>query len=409
MKILGIETSCDDTAMAVVEVSAESNSARYDVLSNVISGQVEIHAKYGGVVPTLAAREHAKNFTPVLERALEEAALHGKPSGGQSPGAARGDRPPALRMRDIDLIAVTTHPGLVPSLIVGVHAARALAWWHKKPIIGIDHLEGHLAANLLSGDDGAGNGSTGVGSGNKEVRPHGHSEVGPRRSRPQFPAVALIVSGGHTQLVLMQSFLDYEVIGETRDDAAGEAFDKVAKLIGLPFPGGPPIAKLATKSKGANGFSFPRPMIDKDNFDFSFSGLKTAVLYAVRDRYPSTSLGASGMTDHFDIPEDEKAALCAEFQQAVVDVLVKKTVRAAKKHGVKTVMLGGGVAANSELRQQLGDAVADTLPSSTFHVPPSEYTVDNGAMIAVAAYLRWQTMSDKERTDASWQNVSVET
>ena len=213
--------------------------------------------------------------------------------------------------------------------------------------------------------------------------------------------MALIVSGGHTQLVLMQSFLDYEIIGETRDDAAGEAFDKVAKLIGLPFPGGPPIAKLATKSKGANGFSFPRPMIDKDNFDFSFSGLKTAVLYAVRDKY--------GTTDDPDIPEDEKAALCAEFQQAVVDVLVKKTVRAAKKHGVKTVMLGGGVAANNELRQQLGEAVIEELPDSVFHVPPSEYAVDNGAMIAVAAYLRWQTMSDKERTDASWQNVSVET
>lgn len=360
MIILGVETSCDDTAIAVVEAQAGpagSDPARFHVLSNIISSQVETHAEYGGVVPTLAAREHAKNFAPVLLRALKKAKVD---------------------IDDIDLIGVTTHPGLMPSLIVGVHAARAVAWKSEKPILGIDHLMGHLAANLL--DENV--------------------------SSVAFPAIALIVSGGHTQLVLMRSFLDYDVLGQTRDDAAGEAFDKVAKLIGLPFPGGPPIAQLAAKLTNNpqqttdSGFKLPRPMIDKDNDDFSFSGLKTAVLYAVRDRY--------GTTKNPEIPDDEKAALCAEFQQAVVDVLVKKTIRAAKQHEAKTIMLAGGVAANVELRRQLGEAAEHINPAPTYLLPPKGLSVDNGAMIAAAAYLRWQDMSEDEHALAIWQNVSVQ-
>lgn len=360
MKILGVETSCDDTAIAVIEAGKSRNKPHFRVLSNIISGQVDTHAEFGGVVPTLAARDHAKNFAPVLMKALKEA---------------------ETTIEDIDLIGVTTHPGLMPSLVVGVHATRAVAWKEDKPILGIDHLEGHLAANLL--DDEA--------------------------PKVQFPAIALIVSGGHTQLVHMRSFLDYDIIGATRDDAAGEAFDKVAKLIGLPFPGGPPIAAEAAKPSEVNlELNLPRPMANKPGYDFSFSGLKTAVLYAVRDRY--------GTTEDPDIPEDEKAALCAAFQQAVVDVLVKKTVSAAWEYDAKTVMLGGGVAANIELRRQLGEALAHMAPADIrdeaepvkYLLPPQGLSVDNGAMIAATAYLRWGAMSDEERSRARWQSISVE-
>jgi len=380
MTILGIETSCDDTAIAVVEAhstgsagSPQGSSGQapaFRVLSNVVSGQVETHAAFGGVVPTLAAREHAKNFAPVLLRALYEAGL----------SSPEDDK-------KIDLIAVTTHPGLMPSLLVGVHAARALAWQMEKPIIGINHLEGHLAANLLPE----------ITRKDTNVKTKGHEIL--------FPAVALIVSGGHTQLVVMRDWLEYEVIGETRDDAAGEAFDKVAKLIGLPFPGGPPISQLAAKSQGTRNkiqdtIKLPRPMMNKEGYDFSFSGLKTAVLYFVRDTY--------GTVENPDIPEDAKAALCAEFQQAVVDVLVAKTVRAAKEHGAKTVMLGGGVAANSELRRQLGDAVATLPQSPIYQLPTAAMAVDNGAMIAAAAYLRWQQMTEPDQAATTWQDVAVQ-
>lgn len=354
MKILGIETSCDDTAIAVVHAEGKSDHPVFKVLSNVISSQVETHAEFGGVVPTLAAREHAKNFTPVLQQALTEA----------------GTKP-----EEIDLVAVTTHPGLMPALLVGVHAARAFAWRFDTPIVGVNHLEGHLAANLLD----------------------------PSVTVIAFPAVALIVSGGHTQLVLMRSWTDYKILGQTRDDAAGEAFDKVAKLIGLPFPGGPPIAAYAAKAPvgsnwtGTNGKAFPRPMMKDDTFDFSFSGLKTAVLYAVRDRY--------GTVKSPDIPDDEKATLCAEFQQAVVDVLVKKTARAASEYHAETVMLGGGVAANAELRKQLGEALPD---STAYLLPPKGLSVDNGAMIAAAAYLRWEEKPQAARDEANWRNVTVQ-
>jgi N6-L-threonylcarbamoyladenine synthase len=282
----------------------------------------------------------------------------------------------------------------MPSLVVGVAASRALAWQTKKPILGINHLDGHLAANLLPAPGTASAAAT------------------------TFPTVALIVSGGHTQLVVMRDWLDYEVIGETRDDAAGEAFDKVAKLIGLPFPGGPPIAALAAKEKGLPGqgersgekvIKLPRPMMDKEGYDFSFSGLKTAVLYYVRDTYPPSPTGRTGGPhDDYNIPEEEKAALCAEFQQAIVDVLIAKTVRAAKEYGAKTVMLGGGVAANAELRRQLGIAVAALPDSPSYLIPGPGLAVDNGAMIAAAAYLRWQQLSETDRAAATWQHVAVQ-
>ena len=348
MTILGVETSCDDTAIAVVDARDDAGRPAFRIRSNVISGQLATHAQFGGVVPTLAAREHAKNFVPTLSQALKEA------------NCAIGD---------ISLIAVTTHPGLFPSLIVGVHAARALAWERRLPILGVDHLAGHLAANLLD----------------------------PEAPKIPFPAIALIVSGGHTQLVLLDDLRHFRVVGETRDDAAGEAFDKVAKLIGLPFPGGPPIAAAAERWSGtAAPIALPRPMLDQENFDFSFSGLKTAVLYFVRDRY--------GTTENPDIPEEDRAALCAAFQDAVVDVLVQKTIRAAKHHRARAVLIGGGVAANAALRARLREALPDRVAA---FFPPTGLSVDNGAMIAAAAYLRWREMDERERASATWQSVQV--
>lgn len=386
MIILGIETSCDDTAIGVVEASGGVRRPRFRVRANIISSQVKVHRRFGGVVPSLAAREHAKNFAPTLRRALRDS---------------------GLRIQDVDLIAVTTHPGLLPSLFVGVHAARTLAWALRKPLLGINHLEGHLIANLLRAE-----------SSWRKVK---SKRVNAIRSMPytiRFPAIGLIVSGGHTQLVLLKDFLTMRIIGETRDDAAGEAFDKVAKLLGLPFPGGPPVAATAARyrkdSHAEKTFSLPRPMINSNDFDFSFSGLKTAVLYLLRDLSKKTLGVKQGRMQPrtkegslYPIPQSLYPALCAEFQQAVIDVLIAKTVRAAKRFRARTVLLGGGVAANRELRKQLREALSRELPSVASILPPLPYTLDNGAMIAAAAYLHWETMTASERRRAQWENVRV--
>ncbi|OHA49034.1 MAG: tRNA (adenosine(37)-N6)-threonylcarbamoyltransferase complex transferase subunit TsaD [Candidatus Terrybacteria bacterium RIFCSPHIGHO2_01_FULL_48_17] len=358
MKILGIETSCDDTCAAIIKASGGIRRPKFKVLSNVVSSQVKVHQKYGGVVPTLAAREHAKNIKPVVKKAFQGT---------------------GYRVQDIDLIAVTTHPGLLPALLVGVHAARTIAWWLHKPILGINHLEAHLVANLL-GDKKKQN------TPNQSLR----SGTGQARNKIQtlFPAVGLIVSGGHTQLVLMRDFGKMKIIGETRDDAAGEAFDKVAKMLGLPFPGGPPVAALAAKKQDTRSkiqISLPRPMIDSNDFDFSFSGLKTAVLYLLRDN-----------------PQIPKTDVAASFQQAVVDVLTAKTIRAAKKYKAKTVMLGGGVAANQELRRQLRSALTKLEPIPYTLYPIPSLALDNAAMIAATAYLHW--LKGERNT---WQQIKV--
>lgn len=319
MIILGIETSCDDTGVAVVE--ADSKGCR--ILSNIVSSQTKVHAPYGGVVPNLAARAHLKNIKPCFERALKEA-----------------------KNPKIDLIAVTVGPGLIPSLLVGVNFAKALAYAQKIPITGINHIEGHIYANWLLSIQNS-----------------------------KFPILCLVVSGGHTQLILMEGYGKYKLLGETRDDAAGEAFDKTAKLLGLGYPGGPILAQKA-KEGNPRAFDFPRPMIRANNFDFSFSGLKTAVLYLVRGlRDSPQSLGTVPISD-----------ICASFQQAAIDVLVSKTIRAAKKYKTKTIMLSGGVAANQELRKQLKNEIEKNLPNANFHVPPIKFCGDNAAMIAAVAF-----------------------
>ncbi|MDP3244163.1 MAG: tRNA (adenosine(37)-N6)-threonylcarbamoyltransferase complex transferase subunit TsaD [bacterium] len=378
MRILGIETSCDETAAAVLEVK----NGRFSVLSNVVASQIKIHAKTGGVVPEVAAREHAKAILTVVKMAIQNSKLKTQNLG-----------------KNIDAIAVTAGPGLITSLLVGVETARTLSYLWKKPLVAVNHLEGHVYANWLLHPCHSG------------LEPESRKQelLDSRWSLPRttmrggndnkkFPILCLIVSGGHTELVLMRNCLDYKIIGATRDDAAGECFDKAAKILGLGYPGGPAVsaeaAKLKTQNSKLKTMVFPRPMINSPDFDFSFSGLKTAVLYYVKSQKDKK------IKKH--LPE-----ICYEVQEAIVDVLVAKTIAAAKKYKVKTVMLGGGVAANKRLREQLKKAVQKEIPTTNYSLPNLQYTTDNAAMIAAAGYWRalkkdftpWQ----KLEADPNWQ------
>lgn len=302
MLILAIESSCDDCGVAIIE-----NGNR--CLVNLVASQEKIHAQFGGVVPEVASREHLRTVYPLVEKALKQA---------------------KLKVADIDALAVTAGPGLLGSLLVGVNAARTLAWLWNKPLIPVNHLAGHVYAAWLSG------------------------------RKIEFPVVGLVASGGHTEIVLLKKIGDYIYLGGTVDDAMGEAFDKVARHLGLGYPGGPAIAKAAAKVK-ATKLVLPRPMIDEDNFDFSFSGLKTAAARVVGKK-----------------PEVAKA-----FEDAAVDVVAEKLMRAARQHKAKTVIIGGGVAANQRLREELFTRVG---PGMQLLVPPREYCTDNAAMIGAAAY-----------------------
>jgi len=313
MKILAIETSCDDTAVAVLE----EKQKKLKILSNIVSSQVKLHAQYGGVYPFLAKREHQKNLPLVFKKVMKQA---GNPK--------------------IDAIAITSGPGLEPCLWQGINFANDLTQKLKAPLFPINHVEAHILANFID------RGPTSI----------------------KFPAVGLVVSGGHTQLILMKKFLDYKILGETRDDAAGECFDKVARILGLGYPGGPAIAKFAKNKKNLTSLKLPRPMIKQKNYDFSFSGLKTAVLYEFRKQTPETQKSRQYLE-----------ALCAEVQQAIIDVLLSKTRKAVDDYGAKTVVLGGGVTANDELRKQFKKAFNVLMPQKKF-------CTDNAVMTAITAY-----------------------
>lgn len=361
MIILGIETSCDETGVALVKVNhnfSVSQFPRFSVLSNIVSSQSKIHAKYGGVVPEVAARKHVEVILPILEQAFQQT---------------------QISFRDIDLIAVTRGPGLVTSLLVGVETARTLAYVWEKPLVAINHIEAHIYANWLMSL--------------RELKTQNSNF-----KTFEFPILCLVVSGGHTELVLMQEHGKYKVIGRTRDDAAGECFDKTAKILGLGYPGGPNIAKMAAKIENQKlkiKIVLPRPMIDSPNFDFSFAGLKTAVLYGVRDLLKRYSM------------EEIAPVIAHEIQEAIVDVLVSKAIRAAKKFGVKTVMLAGGVSANKRLRKQFVAVSKKELPDVKYRMPDSKYCTDNAAMIAVAGFFHalrkdftpWQ----KLKVDPNWE------
>lgn len=341
MKILGIETSCDETAMSVIEVSDKDN---IKVLSNVISSQVKLHAKYGGVVPSLAAREHVKNIKHVFDLALKEAGIS-PPAGGLK--------------KEIDLIAVTHGPGLGPALLVGLTFAKTISWLYKKPLVGVSHLEGHIYSNWLN--------------------------KGFKTKTVKFPILSLLVSGGHTELVLMHDHRSFELVGETMDDAVGEAFDKVARLLGLGYPGGPLISKLAEKGNPKK-YLLPRPMSKSKNYNFSYSGLKTAVLYLIRDLNPPAG--------RKKLNTQTKADIAASFQEAAIDVLIQKTIRAAKEYKADAVFLSGGVSANKLLREELRRNATEA--DIKYFQPPMEYTTDNATMIAVAGYFNYL---NKQKTE----------
>jgi len=382
MRILAIETSCDETAIAIVEferakIGATSTrapvGARVHVLSHLISSQIKIHQKFGGVVPNLARREHEKNLPILLVKALGEANYQNFKSKitkskiekmktilARETDLLTHFRKHILPMAppDIDAIAVTYGPGLAPALWTGVNFSRALALLWDKPLIPIDHMAGHFFSAFLKK------------SGEEDFK----------ISNFKFPVLALLVSGNHTELVLVKKPWRFQLIGSTLDDAAGEAFDKVARMMGFAYPGGPAISRLAEKGDPRN-YPLPRPMLHSKDYNFSFSGLKTAAFYLIRDITGSMSWKTKSR-----LTPRQKADIAASFQAAAIEVLVKKTMRAAQEYNVKILALGGGVAANDALRAALRAALKKEMPSAKFQVPSSDLCGDNALMIATAAY-----------------------
>lgn len=311
--ILAIESSCDETSVAVIRNGEE-------ILSNIVASQIKSHQRFGGVVPEVASRHHVEQITLCIDEALEEA---------------------KVTVADLAAVAVTQGPGLVGSLLIGISAAKAFAWAHALPLVPVNHMAGHIYAARLE-------------------------------QLLVFPLMALLVSGGHTELVLMEEDGQFEIIGETRDDAAGEAYDKVGRVLGLPYPSGKEIDRLA--HLGEDTYKFPRAMIHEDNFDFSFSGLKSSFINLVHN---AEQRGEELSTEN----------LAASFQASVVDVLVSKTIRVCQKYPVKQLIVAGGVAANQGLRESLSEAVAKELPDVTLIVPPLRLCGDNAAMIGAAAHV----------------------
>ena len=388
MRILGIETSCDDTGVCLIEAAGDFGFASakhgakagcafsFKILGNALSSQTALGEQYGGVFPAMAKREHAKNLVPALAMCLRDAKALEEKYGDISlylpqlkktlerepellaqlvPFLERHERP------DIDALAVTYGPGLEPCLWVGINFARALSAAWNVPLVAVNHMEGHIVMSMMNVK-----GSQERSNILQNVRTFG------TLAEFEYPILALLISGGNTQLVLSKEPLQYEVVGKTRDDAVGEAFDKVARMLELPYPGGPHISRLALEARSSKleaDFKLPRPMLNEDHFDFSFSGLKTAVLRLVENK---------------TISDDTKKRVAREFEDTVTDVLVGKTLRAVEEYGANAVVMGGGVSANKHTRLCLAEALAEA--GAKLLVCPPEFSTDNAVMIALAGY-----------------------
>ncbi len=369
MLILSIETSCDETAISLVEATGEFPHATYTVHGDALWSQIDIHREYGGVFPMLAKREHIVTVVPMLEKALRESGIEAT---DYTPALTNQQeeeiRSVLARERElgdqlltfhrehgayaIDLIAVTSGPGLEPALWVGVNFARALALLWNVPIVPVNHMEGHVLASVFD------------------------VERDDMLSDIPFPTISLLISGGHTELILMNDWGKYEKIGQTRDDAVGEAYDKVARMLGLQYPGGPEIAKRAEKARKEKLPEFiklPTPMLHSGDLDFSFSGLKTAVRYAVQDK---------------ELTETDVCAIARDFEDAVTTVLLKKSLMAVEEHGAQTLIVGGGVSANQHLRRMFEAKFLIEHPDLTVYFPQTKLATDNSIMIALAGHAR---------------------
>ncbi len=382
MKILGIETSCDETAVCLLEANGDFNTAQFKILGNSLYSQIAIHKEYGGVFPALAKREHSKNLVPLLGKALTEAGIvtnienrmENEELGTRYSvlGTMLSREPellehllkflPTIEKPPIDMIAVTSGPGLEPALWVGVNFAKALSIIWNIPVYPINHMEGHILSPL--------------------IETHQLKKIA-------FPSIALLISGGHTELVHVKDWLEYEVIGKTRDDAVGEAFDKVARMLDLPYPGGPEISKLAEQAKPNPEIKFPRPMLNSPDLDFSFSGLKTSVLYFIQKQPELT----------FEL----KCQIAKEFEDTVIEVLVTKTRKALEQYPAKNIILGGGVIANKKIRKAFEELVQEI----NLLVPPLQLSTDNAIMIAVAGYFNFLVGKQSQDSFGANGNLSL--
>ena len=392
MRILAIETSCDETGVSIIEshtpLSNLAQGVSLTVLADLLVSQIEMHKEYGGVFPNVARREHRKALIPLILRAFGDAGL--RPTSESSRILNEDEqatfeklflKEPELLAEfkekfftygipDIDAIAVTSGPGLEPALWVGITTAQALGTLWGKPVIPVNHMEGHIMASLLAPGDA---------QNPKELT----------LTAPEYPSLALLISGGHTELVLMPEMGSYTILGQTRDDAVGEAFDKVARMLGLPYPGGPQISKLAEQAPLADtpSYPLPRPMLKSGDYDFSFSGLKTAVLYTLKN--------ISELTPEI------KSSIAKEFEDAATEILISKTMRAAEEYNVREIILGGGVTANKKIRAEFTRTVAEKLPGTKLFIPPHKFSTDNGLMIAIAGLFHADVIHEPFRAEGT--------
>lgn len=381
MKILGLDTSCDDTSIALIDAKGTGHFLDARILANEISSQTKLHKKWGGVFPSLAKREHQKNLVPVMMEVLKKSKMLSKKtikiSKNQEEEITRFfGHDPVLGKKtitflkkygkpEIDAIAVTQGPGLEPCLWTGINFANALSLFWQIPLLAVNHIEAHICASWLEKNN---------------------------RERIQFPALALIASGGHTQIIHIDNIGKYQIVGETRDDAAGECFDKVARILNLGYPGGAAMEKIAKSHEPKIKISLPRPMIKNQGFDFSFSGLKTAVFYDFLKK-----------DDKMKKSRDYRNAVAIEAQNAIIDVLVDKTVRASKNFKVKTVIMGGGVSANDLLKAKMRQALEKENPGCQLIFPVPKFSTDNGAMVALSALLNPQ----RQKTIQAKSNLKI--